>query len=180
MKDILLLYLCINWKLVPCLQADRVNYKFLKFDVWSWMFERSECGGMAEWLMAAVLKTAICVSISGVQILLPPPARRAGKSNIKYQTSNFWSLMFEVGNSCIASVEEYPSGSRGRFAKPLVAAMPARVQISPPPFSYAPISSEFRWRLIWYSYFVDRDKALAFEKYLKSGSGYAFARKRFI
>ena len=43
--------------------------------------------------------------------------------------------MFEVGNSCIASVEEYPSGSRGRFAKPLVAAMPARVQISPPPFT---------------------------------------------
>jgi len=36
------------------------------------------------------------------------------------------------------------------------------------------------WRLKWYSSFVDKEKALSFEKYLKSGSGYTFARKRFI
>jgi predicted GIY-YIG superfamily endonuclease len=36
------------------------------------------------------------------------------------------------------------------------------------------------WRLVWYAAFEAREKALAFEKYLKSGSGYAFARKRFL
>jgi len=36
------------------------------------------------------------------------------------------------------------------------------------------------WELVWYSSFETRDKALAFEKYIKSGSGYAFARKRFL
>lgn len=34
------------------------------------------------------------------------------------------------------------------------------------------------WRLIMYLCFVDREKAIAFEKYLKSGSGNSFAKKR--
>ena len=34
------------------------------------------------------------------------------------------------------------------------------------------------WELIWYSAFPDKYKALEFEKYLKSHSGRAFARKR--
>jgi predicted GIY-YIG superfamily endonuclease len=34
--------------------------------------------------------------------------------------------------------------------------------------------------LIWYSAFQDKKKALDFEKYLKSGSGHAFSRKRFL
>src|SRR5204863_6689207 len=34
------------------------------------------------------------------------------------------------------------------------------------------------WKLITYVAFTDRAKAEAFERYLKSGSGHAFARKR--
>lgn len=34
------------------------------------------------------------------------------------------------------------------------------------------------WRLVTYVAFSDRPKAEAFERYLKSGSGHAFARKR--
>ena len=42
--------------------------------------------------------------------------------------------------------------------------------------SYA---SKFRpWKLITYIAFTDRAKAEAFERYLKSGSGHAFANKR--
>jgi predicted GIY-YIG superfamily endonuclease len=36
------------------------------------------------------------------------------------------------------------------------------------------------WKLVWYSAFPDKYKALNFEKYLKSHSGRAFARKRLI
>jgi len=40
-------------------------------------------------------------------------------------------------------------------------------------------SSKFRpWRLTTYIAFTDRAKAEAFERYLKSGSGHAFTRKR--
>lgn len=34
------------------------------------------------------------------------------------------------------------------------------------------------WTLVWYCAFHDKYKALAFEKYLKSHSGRAFAKKR--
>ncbi len=34
------------------------------------------------------------------------------------------------------------------------------------------------WKLMWYCAFPDKYKALEFEKYLKSGSGRAFAKKR--
>lgn len=34
------------------------------------------------------------------------------------------------------------------------------------------------WRIKSYIAFTDEDRALAFEKYLKSGSGRAFAKKR--
>ncbi|HTH48186.1 MAG TPA: GIY-YIG nuclease family protein [Candidatus Limnocylindria bacterium] len=33
------------------------------------------------------------------------------------------------------------------------------------------------WRLVTYVAFADWDKAVAFERYLKSGSGHAFANK---
>ena len=36
------------------------------------------------------------------------------------------------------------------------------------------------WKLLWYSAFPDKMTALAFEKYLKSHSGRAFAKKRLI
>jgi predicted GIY-YIG superfamily endonuclease len=36
------------------------------------------------------------------------------------------------------------------------------------------------WKLIWYCAFPDKYKALAFEKYLKSHSGRAFAKKRLL
>jgi putative endonuclease len=39
--------------------------------------------------------------------------------------------------------------------------------------------SKYRpWTLIWYSAFPDKLRALEFEKYLKSHSGRAFAKKR--
>ncbi len=34
------------------------------------------------------------------------------------------------------------------------------------------------WRVVWYSAFEDESKAREFERYLKSGSGQAFAKKR--
>jgi putative endonuclease len=34
------------------------------------------------------------------------------------------------------------------------------------------------WRVVTYIAFSDPDKAVAFERYLKSGSGHAFANKR--
>jgi predicted GIY-YIG superfamily endonuclease len=43
----------------------------------------------------------------------------------------------------------------------------------------SPHTSKFKpWRLVTYVAFSDRIKAEAFERYLKSGSGHAFARKR--
>ena len=43
----------------------------------------------------------------------------------------------------------------------------------------SPHTAKFKpWRLVTYIAFADRSKAAAFERYLKSGSGHAFARKR--
>jgi predicted GIY-YIG superfamily endonuclease len=43
----------------------------------------------------------------------------------------------------------------------------------------SPHTSKFRpWRLVTYIAFSDPTKAEAFERYLKSGSGHAFANKR--
>ncbi|HEX8900042.1 GIY-YIG nuclease family protein [Vitreimonas sp.] len=43
----------------------------------------------------------------------------------------------------------------------------------------SPHTSKFKpWRLVTYIAFTNRLQAEAFEKYLKSGSGHAFARKR--
>jgi putative endonuclease len=36
------------------------------------------------------------------------------------------------------------------------------------------------WKLVWYCAFTDKMAALAFEKYLKSHSGRAFAKKRLL
>ena len=36
------------------------------------------------------------------------------------------------------------------------------------------------YKLVWYCAFLSKKKALEFERYLKSGSGIAFARKRFL
>ena len=41
-------------------------------------------------------------------------------------------------------------------------------------------SSRLPVNLIFYSFFTDKYKAYSFEKYLKSGSGKAFAKKRFF
>ena len=41
-------------------------------------------------------------------------------------------------------------------------------------------SSKIPFELVWHCCFRDKDKALHFEKYLKSGSGFAFARKRLV
>ena len=43
----------------------------------------------------------------------------------------------------------------------------------------SPHTSKFKpWRLVTYLAFTDPAKAQTFERYLKVGSGYAFARKR--
>ena len=36
------------------------------------------------------------------------------------------------------------------------------------------------YKLIWYCAFLEKRKALDFEKYLKHGSGFAFSKKRLI
>ena len=41
-------------------------------------------------------------------------------------------------------------------------------------------STKRPFKLIWYCCFEDKMKALQFEKYIKSGSGFAFARKRLV
>lgn len=41
-------------------------------------------------------------------------------------------------------------------------------------------ASKYRpWKIVMYLAFESEEKALEFEKYIKIGSGYAFARKRF-
>jgi len=35
------------------------------------------------------------------------------------------------------------------------------------------------WKLVFYLAFESKQKALNFERYIKAGSGYAFAKKRF-
>ena len=43
----------------------------------------------------------------------------------------------------------------------------------------SPHTSKFApWRLVTYAAFSEKEKAEDFERYLKSGSGHAFARKR--
>ena len=45
----------------------------------------------------------------------------------------------------------------------------------------SPHTSKYKpWQLITYLAFLDRSKALSFEKYLKSHSGRAFLKKRFL
>jgi predicted GIY-YIG superfamily endonuclease len=41
-------------------------------------------------------------------------------------------------------------------------------------------STKRPFELIWYCCFENKMKALQFEKYLKSGSGFAFARRRLV
>jgi putative endonuclease len=41
-------------------------------------------------------------------------------------------------------------------------------------------SVKMPYELIWYSAFINKKKALNFEKYLKQGSGFAFAKKRLV
>jgi predicted GIY-YIG superfamily endonuclease len=44
----------------------------------------------------------------------------------------------------------------------------------------SPHTAKYRpWEIVTFHAFVDEGKAAAFEKYLKSGSGRAFANKRF-
>ena len=41
-------------------------------------------------------------------------------------------------------------------------------------------STKSPYKLIWYCCFQDKSRAAAFEKYLKQGSGFAFARKHLV
>ena len=41
-------------------------------------------------------------------------------------------------------------------------------------------STKMGYGLVWYCGFNNKKKALDFEKYLKQGSGFAFARKRLV
>ncbi|MDD3284001.1 MAG: GIY-YIG nuclease family protein [Patescibacteria group bacterium] len=45
----------------------------------------------------------------------------------------------------------------------------------------SPYTNKFRpWKLIYYCVFLDKKKALDFERYLKTASGIAFRNKRLI
>ena len=41
-------------------------------------------------------------------------------------------------------------------------------------------STKCPFKMVWHCCFEDKLKAVSFEKYLKSGSGFAFARKRLV
>ena len=41
-------------------------------------------------------------------------------------------------------------------------------------------STKGEYDLVWYCAFQNKNKAIDFEKYLKQGSGFAFARKRLV
>jgi len=42
-------------------------------------------------------------------------------------------------------------------------------------------TSKFRpWKIVWYCAFEQKEQSLKFEKYLKTASGIAFLRKRFM
>jgi len=41
-------------------------------------------------------------------------------------------------------------------------------------------STKAPYNLVWYGAFLDKKKALAFEKYLKSSSGFAFRNKHLV
>ena len=42
-------------------------------------------------------------------------------------------------------------------------------------------TSKFRpWKIVWYCAFEQKEQALQFEQYLKTASGIAFSRKRFL
>jgi putative endonuclease len=41
-------------------------------------------------------------------------------------------------------------------------------------------SSKIPYEITWYCAFKEKSKALSFEKYLKQGSGFVFARKRLV
>ncbi|OGE89867.1 MAG: hypothetical protein A2722_04555 [Candidatus Doudnabacteria bacterium RIFCSPHIGHO2_01_FULL_50_11] len=41
-------------------------------------------------------------------------------------------------------------------------------------------STKTPYHIVWYCAFSQKKKALGFEKYLKQGSGHAFARKRLV
>jgi len=41
-------------------------------------------------------------------------------------------------------------------------------------------SAKIPYKLVWYCAFVNKKKALNFEKYLKQGSGFAFVGKRLV
>jgi predicted GIY-YIG superfamily endonuclease len=41
-------------------------------------------------------------------------------------------------------------------------------------------STKAPYDLIWYCGFQNKEKAISFERYLKIGSGFAFARKRLV
>ncbi len=43
-----------------------------------------------------------------------------------------------------------------------------------------PTKSNLNYHLEWYCAFQTRDQAVSFEKYLKTGSGIAFLKKRFF
>ncbi|HBL39153.1 TPA: excinuclease ABC subunit C [Candidatus Uhrbacteria bacterium] len=45
----------------------------------------------------------------------------------------------------------------------------------------SPYTKKFRpWKIVWYASFVTKKQAQDFEKYLKTPSGHAFSRKRFL
>lgn len=41
-------------------------------------------------------------------------------------------------------------------------------------------STKAPYELVWYCAFLDKKKALDFEKYLKQGSGFAFSKKHLV
>ena len=64
------------------------------------------------------------------------------------------------------------TGNRIGGSNPSLSAILLRAGKSPHTSKFLP------WRLVTYVAFSDQSKAASFERYLKSGSGHAFANKR--
>src|SRR4051794_27121263 len=130
---------------------------------------------------------------SAVRSRLAPPVFAASRLRLASQSS-----AQQLSRQGIASGEGCPAKPQGEVGLGLMKYVYLLESLSSPKETYvgladdlrarlaahnagqSPHTSKFRpWRLVTYIAFSDEVKAAAFERYLKSSSGRAFAKKRF-
>ncbi|MDD5593475.1 MAG: GIY-YIG nuclease family protein [Candidatus Margulisbacteria bacterium] len=70
--------------------------------------------------------------------------------------------------------------SEGKTYVGMTTDMEKRIKEHNEGLSYYTKRSAGDWKVKWYCNFAEKEKATDFEKYLKTGSGIAFFRKRFL